>query len=107
MKHTILILAVMAVTACGTVGTALAPVLDPQGIADAAGVTSTCVQAQSAVIAPAFEVDWSGGAVTYGGGVFLGCDSELFQFHCTQEKPVNPGDKPVWKCEPLGSWVKQ
>jgi hypothetical protein len=102
-KYLILTLAALAVSCSGA--SALAPVLDPQGIVEAAGVAATCVGAESATIAPAFDVDWSENAVTYGGGVFLGCESELFQFRCAQEKPVGD-DKPVWKCEPLSAWEK-
>ena len=86
---------------------ALGPVMDPQGIFDAAGIAGQCASAESVMVAPAFDVDWSGGTVTYGGGVFVGCESDLFRFRCVQEKPTGPDEKPVWRCEPLGTWKKQ
>jgi len=85
---------------------ALAPVMDPQGIFAAAGITGQCVGAESAMIAPVFEVDWSGSTTTFGSGVLLGCESELFQFRCVQVKPDDPEDKPVWQCEALSTWTK-
>jgi len=81
----------------------LGPVMDPAGIAAAAGVTAECVGAQEATIAPCFEVDWSG-PVTYGGGVLLGCASRMWQFRCHQEAAAD-GTK-AWKCEPLATWTR-
>jgi hypothetical protein len=105
MRHIILI-AILATVGCsGTIGSALGPVLDPASIIDAAGVATDCAMAETVTIAPAFEVDWSSGGTTYGGGVFIGCASRLFQFRCTQEKAVPPA-KPVWKCEPLSTWTQ-
>ena len=108
MRRDLTMILLMALLTWGCSGASpLSAVLDPQGIADATGVAAKCVGAQSAVIAPAFDVDWSSNTVTYGGGVFLGCESEMFQFRCLQEKPLDPADKPKWICEPLTTWVKQ
>ena len=98
--------AVLALTGCtGAVGSALGPVLDAQSMMEAAGVATTCAAAETVTIAPAFEVDWSNGGTTYGGGVFIGCSSQLFQFKCAQEKATPPA-KPVWTCEPLSTWTQ-
>lgn len=106
MKTWILIAFVSLAASCSATS-AMAPVLDAASLMQAAGVGADCMGAKTVTVAPAFEVDWSGSGATYGGGVFLGCASKLFQFRCAQESPVIPGDKAEWKCEPLGFWVKQ
>jgi len=98
--------ALLALTGCsGSFGSAIGPVLDAPSVLEAAGVATDCAYAETVVLAPAFEVDWSTNQTTYGGGIFIGCSSHLFQFRCVQSKPV-AGAKAVWKCEPLSTWTK-
>ena len=100
------VLAVVAVVAGCSGASAFGPLMDPQGIADAAGIAASCVGQESATLAPAFDVDWSANQVTYGGGIFVGCGSLLARVKCYQEKPL-PGEKPKWKCDPISTWAKQ
>ena len=99
------LLAVLALGACSgiTVNSGLGYVLDSAPVVEAVG--AECSGAESVTIAPAFEVDWSDGKTTYGGGGFIGCGSKMFQFVCRQEKPED-GSKPGWTCEPLDLWEK-
>ena len=55
-------------------------------------------------IAPAFVVDWSDG-VTYGGGVFAGCEGKgsLVEFRCMGILNEETGKVQV-SCEPLTLW---
>jgi len=103
MKMITMMLTLVALGACSA-SHALAPVMDPAGLAAAAGLTSECIAAEEATVAPAFDVDWGDGDVTYGGGVFLGCGSYLYRFRCTQERDEDGRKK--WVCEPLSRWTE-
>jgi len=55
-------------------------------------------------VAPAFTVDWNEN-VTYGGGLFAGCESKghLVEFRCTGIQDDETGKVKV-KCDPLALW---
>ena len=62
---------------------------------------------EQATIAPAFSVDWKD-QVTYGGGVFAGCEVEgrMLRFHCDAYQDDETG-KTRMKCEPLSLWERK
>jgi hypothetical protein len=62
---------------------------------------------EQATIAPAFSIDWNDN-VTYGGGVFAGCEVEgrLLRFHCEAYQDSETG-KTSMKCEPLSIWERR
>ena len=62
---------------------------------------------EQATLAPAFSIDWND-QVTYGGGVFAGCEVEgrLLRFHCETCQDEETG-KTSMKCSPLSLWERQ
>jgi len=62
---------------------------------------------EQATIAPAFSIDWND-QVTYGGGVFAGCEVEgrILRFHCDAYQDEETG-KTSMKCEPLSLWERR
>ncbi len=62
---------------------------------------------QQATIAPAFSVDWNDN-VSYGGGVFAGCEVEgrILRFHCEALQDDETG-KTRMSCEPLSIWHRE
>ena len=62
---------------------------------------------EQATIAPAFSIDWND-QVTYGGGVFAGCEVEgrILRFHCEAYQDEETG-KTSMKCEPLSLWERR
>ena len=62
---------------------------------------------EQATIAPAFSVNWND-QVTYGGGVFAGCEVEgrMLRFHCDAYQDDETG-KTRMKCEPLSLWERK
>lgn len=62
---------------------------------------------EQATIAPAFSIDWNDN-VTYGGGVFAGCEVEgrVLRFHCEAYQDEETG-KTRMKCEPLSIWERR
>ena len=65
------------------------------------------VGCRTVTIAPAFTVDWNEN-VTYGGGLFAGCESEghLVEFRCMGIPDEETGKLKV-KCDPLALWQLQ
>jgi len=59
---------------------------------------------RTVTVAPAFIVDWNEN-VTYGGGLFAGCESEgrLVEFRCMGLQDEETGKVKV-KCDPLSLW---
>ena len=59
---------------------------------------------QTVTLAPAFTVDWNEN-VTYGGGLFAGCESEghLVEFRCMGLQDEETGKVRV-QCQPLSLW---
>ncbi len=62
---------------------------------------------EQATIAPAFSIDWND-QVTYGGGVFAGCEVEgrILRFQCDAYQDEETG-KTSMKCEPLSLWERR
>jgi hypothetical protein len=96
-------LAVLLFTGCG---------IDKQFVIDSRKAILTeagdyLMGCSQATIAPAFSVDWNDN-VTYGGGVFAGCEVEgrLLRFHCEAYQDDETG-KTRMKCEPLSVWKRE
>ena len=98
-----LVVAVVLISGCG---------IDKQFVIDSRKAILTeagdyLMGCQQATIAPAFTVDWNDN-VTYGGGVFAGCEVEgrILRFHCEAYQDEETG-KTRMKCEPLSIWNRE
>ena len=73
-------------------------------LAEAGDYLSGCKQV---TVAPAFSVDATD-SVTYGGGVFAGCEENgrLAEFHCDATLDTTTG-KTKMTCAPLSLWKRE
>ena len=99
----VIVVAVVIVSGCG---------IDKQFVIDSrkailAEAGDYLMGCEQATIAPAFSIDWND-QVTYGGGVFAGCEVEgrILRFHCEAYQDEETG-KTSMKCEPLSLWERR
>ncbi len=99
----VIVVAVVLVAGCG---------IDKQFVIDSrkailAEAGDYLMGCEQATIAPAFSIDWNDN-VTYGGGVFAGCEVEghLLRFHCEAYQDDETG-KTSMKCESLSLWDRR
>ena len=105
-KGVLLVLVVVAILALGCSGISRQYLVDSRK-AVLTGAGDYLTGCQSLVVAPAFTVDWND-KVTYGGGVFAGCEAEgrILRFHCEAYQDEETG-KIRMKCEPLSLWERR
>lgn len=100
----LLLIAVLGLAGCGTISKQFLVDSRTAMLAEAGDYLSGCKQV---TVAPAFSVDATD-SVTYGGGVFAGCEENgrLAEFHCDATLDTTTG-KTRMTCAPLSLWKSE
>lgn len=102
-----MVLALVALAGCGTVGQVLAPLGDPQGLMDGLGIGTEMAHEKEVVVGITYTWDRESGWTSHAPGIIAGTKDTWLWGTCEYIIPDDPAEKAYWKCEKLAKFVRE